>query len=155
MAQNRGRCRARHAQGSLRAGGRLWPRAQTIASAVSRDSVGQNQAGAIQFAPWHIASVAQALGRWLGNVQDYSTGVRARLPVWLRVLHGDGIFCDSIRFRTNESVVNELLLLKARARAEGGQIAVFFIDDNFAINVKRTKSLLRDIIAAKAQVHWV
>jgi radical SAM superfamily enzyme YgiQ (UPF0313 family) len=34
-------------------------------------------------------------------------------------------------------------------------MAVFFIDDNFAINVKRTKSLLRDIIAANAQVHWV
>src|SRR5258705_10335227 len=66
-----------------------------------------------------------------------------------------GFFGDSIRFRTNESVVNELLLLKARARKEGGQIAVFFIDDNFAINVKRTKSLLRDIIAAKAQVFWV
>jgi bacteriochlorophyll C12 methyltransferase len=45
--------------------------------------------------------------------------------------------------------------LKARARKEGGQIAVFFIDDNFAINIKRTKSLLRDIIAANAQVHWV
>jgi len=45
--------------------------------------------------------------------------------------------------------------LKARARKEKGQIAVFFIDDNFAINIKRTKSLLRDIIAAKAQVHWV
>jgi radical SAM superfamily enzyme YgiQ (UPF0313 family) len=66
-----------------------------------------------------------------------------------------GFFGDAIRFRTNESVVNELLLLKARARSEGGQIAVFFIDDNFAINVKRTKSLLRDIIAAGAQVHWV
>jgi radical SAM superfamily enzyme YgiQ (UPF0313 family) len=66
-----------------------------------------------------------------------------------------GFFGDSIRFRTNESVVNELLLLKARAKSEGGQIAVFFIDDNFAINVKRTKSLLRDIIAANAQVHWV
>src|SRR5499425_1776768 len=66
-----------------------------------------------------------------------------------------GFFGDSIRFRTNESVVNELLLLKARARKEQGQIAVFFIDDNFAINVKRTKSLLRDIIAAKAQVFWV
>src|ERR1700692_504609 len=64
-------------------------------------------------------------------------------------------FGDSIRFRSNESVVNELLRLKARAREEGGQIAVFFIDDNFAINVKRTKSLLRDIIAANAQVHWV
>jgi radical SAM superfamily enzyme YgiQ (UPF0313 family) len=66
-----------------------------------------------------------------------------------------GFFGDSIRFRSNESVVNELLLLKARAREERGQIAVFFIDDNFAINVKRTKSLLRDIIAANAQVHWV
>ncbi|HLZ11636.1 MAG TPA: radical SAM protein [Candidatus Acidoferrum sp.] len=66
-----------------------------------------------------------------------------------------GFFGDSIRFRTNESVVNELLLLKARAKSERGQIAVFFIDDNFAINIKRTKSLLRDIIAANAQVHWV
>jgi radical SAM superfamily enzyme YgiQ (UPF0313 family) len=66
-----------------------------------------------------------------------------------------GFFGDSIRFRTNESVVNELLLLKARARSEKGQMAVFFIDDNFAINIKRTKSLLRDIIAAGAQCHWV
>jgi len=66
-----------------------------------------------------------------------------------------GFFGDSIRFRSNESVVAELLLLKARARKERGQIAVFFIDDNFAINVKRTKSLLRDIIAAKAQLFWV
>jgi radical SAM superfamily enzyme YgiQ (UPF0313 family) len=66
-----------------------------------------------------------------------------------------GFFGDSIRFRTNESVINELLLLKARARKEQGQIAVFFIDDNFAINIKRTKSLLHDIIAAKAQVFWV
>src|SRR5271167_1006952 len=66
-----------------------------------------------------------------------------------------GFFGDSIRFRTNESVVNELLLLKARAGSEKGQIAVFFIDDNFAINPRRTKSLLRDIIAAGAQVHWV
>jgi len=66
-----------------------------------------------------------------------------------------GFFGDSIRFRTNQSVVDELLLLKARAKSEGGQIAVFFIDDNFAINIKRTKSLLRDIIAAGAQVHWV
>jgi radical SAM superfamily enzyme YgiQ (UPF0313 family) len=66
-----------------------------------------------------------------------------------------GFFGDSIRFRTNKSVVDELLMLKARAKKEGGQIAVFFIDDNFAINIKRTKSLLRDIIAANAQVYWV
>jgi radical SAM superfamily enzyme YgiQ (UPF0313 family) len=66
-----------------------------------------------------------------------------------------GFFGDSIRFRTNQSVVDELLLLKARAKSERGQIAVFFIDDNFAINIRRTKSLLRDIIAAGAQVNWV
>jgi radical SAM superfamily enzyme YgiQ (UPF0313 family) len=66
-----------------------------------------------------------------------------------------GFFGDSIRFRTNENVVDELLLLKSRARSERGQIAVFFIDDNFAINIKRTKSLLRDIISAGAQVNWV
>ncbi|HEX4808873.1 MAG TPA: radical SAM protein [Bryobacteraceae bacterium] len=66
-----------------------------------------------------------------------------------------GFFGDSIRFRTNESVVQELLRLKARARASRGKVAVFFVDDNFAINVKRTKSLLRDIIAAGAQLSWV
>jgi len=66
-----------------------------------------------------------------------------------------GFFGDSIRFRTNESVVQELLRLKERANRERGQIAVFFIDDNLAINIKRLKSLLRDIIEAKAQVAWI
>jgi radical SAM superfamily enzyme YgiQ (UPF0313 family) len=66
-----------------------------------------------------------------------------------------GFFGDSIRFRSNESVVDELLRLKARARSEGGKMAVFFVDDNFAINIKRTKSLLRAIIAADAQLPWV
>ena len=65
-----------------------------------------------------------------------------------------GFFGDSVRFRTNESIVQEMLKLKARAKSEGGQIAVFFVDDNFAINIKRTKSLLRDIIAAGAQLPW-
>ena len=66
-----------------------------------------------------------------------------------------GFFGDSIRFRTNESVVEELLRLKKRAKEEKGQMAVFFIDDNLAINKKRVKSLLRAIIAADAQLPWV
>jgi radical SAM superfamily enzyme YgiQ (UPF0313 family) len=66
-----------------------------------------------------------------------------------------GFFGDSIRFRTNESIIEELLSLKQRARKQKGQIAVFFIDDNLAINIKRTKALLRDIIAAGAQLPWV
>jgi radical SAM superfamily enzyme YgiQ (UPF0313 family) len=66
-----------------------------------------------------------------------------------------GFFGDSIRFRSNESIVNEMLRLKARAEQTRGKIAVFFVDDNFAINIKRTKALLRDIIAAGAQLSWV
>jgi radical SAM superfamily enzyme YgiQ (UPF0313 family) len=66
-----------------------------------------------------------------------------------------GFFGDSIRFRSNQSIVDEMLRLKARAQGTKGKIAVFFVDDNFAINVKRTKALLRDIIAAGAQLAWV
>ncbi|MGH9433708.1 MAG: B12-binding domain-containing radical SAM protein, partial [Terriglobia bacterium] len=66
-----------------------------------------------------------------------------------------GFFGDSIRFRTNESVVNELLLLKALQKERGGKIAVFFVDDNFAINRHRTKALLREIIDRGAQIPWV
>src|SRR3989449_4260452 len=66
-----------------------------------------------------------------------------------------GFFGDQIRFRSNESVVQELLLLKSRAERDRGKITIFFIDDNFAINIKRTKSLLRDIIAANAQLPWI
>lgn len=66
-----------------------------------------------------------------------------------------GFFGDSIRFRSNESVVEELLRLKKRAKEEKGQMAVFFIDDNLAINKKRLKGLLKEIIAADAQLPWV
>ena len=66
-----------------------------------------------------------------------------------------GFFGDSVRFRSNQSIVDEMLRLKARAARTQGKIAVFFVDDNFAINVKRTKALLRDIIAAGAQLSWV
>ena len=66
-----------------------------------------------------------------------------------------GFFGDSIRFRTDESVVDEMLRLKRRAKKDGGQIFVFLVDDNFAINPKRTKSLLRAIIEAGAQLPFV
>lgn len=66
-----------------------------------------------------------------------------------------GFFGDSIRFRSNDSVIEELLLLKERARRDGGKIAVFFIDDNFGINVKRTKSLLQEMIDHNAVVPWI
>ena len=66
-----------------------------------------------------------------------------------------GFFGDSLRFRTNQSVVNEMLQIKQRAQREQGHAAIFFVDDNFAINRDRTKSLLREVIASGAQMPWV
>ena len=66
-----------------------------------------------------------------------------------------GFFGKSIRYRTDESVVDELHRIKERSKLEGGKVCVFFIDDNFAINVKRTKSLLREMIARDAVLPWV
>jgi radical SAM superfamily enzyme YgiQ (UPF0313 family) len=39
-------------------------------------------------------------------------------------------------------------------KTERGFVTVFFADDNFAISIKRTKSLLRDIIEAGPQLPW-
>src|ERR1700690_4392967 len=105
--------------------------------------------------PKAATALLQTIGEGWGSFRIIPVESGRGCPYGCEFCTVTGFFGDSIRFRTNESVVNELLLLKARARTEKGQMAVFFIDDNFAINIKRTKSLLRDIIAAGAQVHWV
>jgi len=66
-----------------------------------------------------------------------------------------GFFGDEIRFRSNESVIKELLLLKSIAKRDRALVMVFFIDDNFAINRKRIKSLLREMIDRDACLPWV
>ena len=103
-----------------------------------------------------IAKACSSVSGRVGDVSYYSGRVRARVPLWLRVLHGNRIFRRlhpvSHKRERGERVA---AIESSRAKSEGGQIAVFFIDDNFAINIKRTKSLLRDIIAAGAQVNWV
>ena len=105
--------------------------------------------------PKIAAPAAKTLGAGWGTFRIVPIESGRGCPYGCEFCTVTGFFGDSIRFRTNESVVNELLRLKKRARSERGQLAVFFVDDNFAINIKRTKSLLRDIIAADAQVYWV
>lgn len=59
-------------------------------------------------------------------------------------------FGEKIRFRTNENVIEELKLLKRL-----GRTLVFFVDDNFAINPRRAKSLMRAMIEADVRIPWV
>ena len=119
------------------------------------DSLGEHESGSVQFVPKVFAPMLRRVAAGWGTFRLIPVESGRGCPYGCEFCTVTGFFGDSIRFRTNESVVEELLRLKARAKSERGQIAVFFIDDNFAINVKRTKSLLRDIIAAGAQMHWV
>src|SRR5207248_4516687 len=57
-----------------------------------------------------------------------------------------GFFGDSIRFRSNDSIVEELLRLTRRARKARTQVLVFFIDHTLAITPNRTPSLPRHTI---------
>ena len=109
--------------------------------------------GQFNLVPKMATSMLQKVGEGWGTFRIVPVESGRGCPYGCEFCTVTGFFGDSIRFRTNESVVNELLLLKKRARSEKGQMAVFFIDDNFAINVKRTKSLLRDIIAAGGK--WI
>jgi radical SAM superfamily enzyme YgiQ (UPF0313 family) len=66
-----------------------------------------------------------------------------------------GFFGSHLRFRTNDSVIDELLMLKRIAARNRALVNVFFIDDNFAIRRERTKSLLREMIRRDACLPWV
>jgi len=65
-----------------------------------------------------------------------------------------GFFGDQIRFRDNENVIAELLALKAMAKRDNAFVIICFVDDNLAINPKRLKSLLHDIIKHDAVMPW-
>jgi radical SAM superfamily enzyme YgiQ (UPF0313 family) len=66
-----------------------------------------------------------------------------------------GFFGDHLRFRSNESVITELLQIKAIAERDKALVMVFFIDDNLAVNRRRLKSLLREMIQRDACLPWV
>jgi radical SAM superfamily enzyme YgiQ (UPF0313 family) len=66
-----------------------------------------------------------------------------------------GFFGSHLRFRSNESVIAELLALKSIAARDRALVNVFFIDDNFGIRRERTKSLLREMIQRDACLPWI
>lgn len=60
-----------------------------------------------------------------------------------------GMFGHTYRFRSKERVLEEL----RRNKEQGGKW-VFFYDDNFCADKKRTKELLRAMIEEKLTPHW-
>lgn len=60
-----------------------------------------------------------------------------------------GMFGQKYRFRSKERVIEEL----ARHKENGGKW-IFFYDDNFIANKKRTKELLRTMIERKITPNW-
>jgi len=66
-----------------------------------------------------------------------------------------GFFGSRLRFRSNASVIAELLALKRIAARDRALVNVFFVDDNFAIRHERIKSLLREMIQRDACLPWV
>ncbi len=105
--------------------------------------------------PGFVASIMRLRGRAWETFHIIPIESGRGCPYGCEFCTVTGFFGDSIRFRSNQSIVDEMLRIKRRARDSHGRVAVFFVDDNFAINVKRTKSLLRDIIAAGAELWWV
>ena len=66
-----------------------------------------------------------------------------------------GFFGDSIRFRSNESVVDEMLMLKARAVRRRRSNCRLFHRRQFRHQREAHQVTASDIIAAGAQIHWV
>jgi len=119
------------------------------------DRMDLHQFDLIHRLPWYARGALSACGSTWQSFHLIPIESGRGCPYGCEFCTVTGFFGDAIRFRSNESVVNELLALKALEKRQKGKIAVFFIDDNFAINPKRTKSLLREIIAREAQVPWV
>jgi radical SAM superfamily enzyme YgiQ (UPF0313 family) len=119
------------------------------------DTIDLSQFDLIGHVPSWVRSIMQRMGNPWKSLHVVPIESGRGCPYGCDFCTVTGFFGDSIRFRTDDSVVEEMLLLKKRAEREQGKIGVFFIDDNFAINMKRTKALLREIIRRDAVLPWV
>ncbi len=63
-------------------------------------------------------------------------------------------FGSKIRYRSNENILEELEHIKNIERDGRGHVGVVFVDDNFAINRKRTKELLNEMIKRGIDVNY-
>ena len=121
---------------------------------VEWDQIDLTRFNLMRFVPSFVKKLLKRLG--VGYDEAYVVPVESGrgCPYGCEFCTVTGFFGDQIRFRDNDNVIDELLRLKSMAKSRNALVNVFFIDDNFAINRKRTKSLLRDMIARDACLPW-
>ncbi|MFB3920678.1 MAG: cobalamin-dependent protein [Terriglobia bacterium] len=108
----------------------------------------------MRFVPPTVKTLLRRFGFRYDNVYAIPMETGRGCPYGCEFCTVTGFFGTSIRFRRNEDVVAEILRLKAMAKRNNGLVMTFFVDDNFAINRARTKSLLREMIANDACIPW-
>ena len=109
----------------------------------------------MRFVPGKVKKVLKLMGLKYDEVYVVPVESGRGCPYGCEFCTVTGFFGDQIRFRDNQNIIDELKRLKSIGKERNAMVSVFFIDDNFAINRKRTKALLRDMIAQDACVPWV
>ncbi len=122
--------------------------------AVDWESVDLGLFDLMRFVPKPIRRVFTAMGIPFQKVYVIPVESGRGCPYACEFCSVTGFFGRDLRFRSNESVIAELLALKQVAKRDRALISVFFVDDNFAINKIRLKSLLREMIARDACLPW-
>jgi len=105
---------------------------QALAQAVSCNSLDTIDLKQFNLVPKSAKTLAAEDRRGLGTFRIVPVESGRGCPYVCEFCTVTGSSATPSAFRTNESVVNELLLLKARARKERGQIAVSLSTNNFA-----------------------
>ena len=108
----------------------------------------------MRFVPGSVKKLLKRFGVGYDNLYSIPMETGRGCPYGCEFCTVTGFFGTSVRFRTNEDVVAEILRIKAMAKRTNGLATVFFVDDNLAINRQRTKSLLRHMIANDACIPW-
>jgi radical SAM superfamily enzyme YgiQ (UPF0313 family) len=122
--------------------------------AISWDHLDMTLFNLMRFVPSGLKSVLRRFGFHYDNLYAVPMETGRGCPYGCEFCTVTGFFGTSVRFRSNEDVVAEIHRLKAMAKNNNGLAMIFFVDDNFAINRNRTKSLLRDMIANDACIPW-